>query len=452
MLITLIAFILTISILVVIHEYGHYWVAKRCGVKVIRFSIGFGKALYTWRNKLGVEFVIAAIPLGGYVKLQQDSEEGATSAEVAQAFNNKPLAARFAIVAAGPVANFLLAFVAFTLLHLIGTWEFVPYVGKITADSPAAIAALHEGDEIVALDNKPTSSWQDVYWQLLARVGDEGSLAITTQSVQTKQDYKVNLPLTKSVWASASPDSIMQALGFSLSIAKVDLLLAEVEPGSTADKAGLKKGDKLVTLDNEPISSWLELVTQTRARLGKSLALGYLRDGQLRDAVVIPEAKYDEDEGQSVGHLGVGLSKTVWDAAAVRRLHRAPPIKAMQLAAKQTFDISVMSVQMMYKMLVGKADLRNLSGPISIAKGAGESARSGAAYYFEFIALVSVSLAVINLLPIPLLDGGHLLYYAIEFFTRKRVSERVQRVGLSIGMIVLLSLMVLGLYNDLAGL
>jgi len=450
--ITLLAFLVTISILVVAHEWGHYWVAKRCGVKILRFSIGFGKTLYSWRNKNDVEFVIAALPLGGYVKMQQDSEPDAPPAEYQQAFNNKSLAARTAIVIAGPAANFILAIMAFTGLHLIGTYELVPYVGNVEPYSLAANADLPSGEEIVAVDNEHTSSWQDVYLQLLSRSGDSGTLSITTRKNEQAPTHQVILPITEGVLIKKSPDETLKALGFSLTMAKMRLIIGEIEPGSAAQEVGLQTGDIVESLNDKSVRNWMDLIEITRSNALKPLKLSILRGDQHLQITITPKETVAEDGETKIGHLGIALSKTVWDDERVRRLQRYTPITAFELAIKQTARISVLSLQMMYKMLVGKADVNNLSGPISIAKGAGESVRAGVATYFQFIAWISVSLAVINLLPIPLLDGGHLFYYLIEFVTRRRVPERIQQIGLSIGIFILVGLMMLGLFNDIKNL
>ncbi len=445
---TIAAFIVALGVLIVIHEYGHYLVARICGVKVLRFSVGFGKPL--WTRRAGpdrTEWVIAALPFGGYVKMLDEREGPVAPHEAHRAFNRVSVWRRIAIVVAGPLANFLLAIVIYWALFLQGVQEAKPIVATPEPGSIAAASGLTSGETIVAIDGTPVSSWQDLRWQLLQLAIERQPIRLDT--VDREQSPKTRtLDLTGFSIEDIDGDALTR-LGLLLWIARPDVppVIDSVEPKSPAEAAGLRKGDRIVAVNGREIDRWDELVPVVRAAPGKAVQLRVARDAGAVEITVTPDAT--QQNGKAVGRIGAGPRV---DPQAVKALFARvhyDPATALVKSLARTWETSVFSLNMLGKMVTGKISWKNLSGPVTIADYAGQSARLGFAAYVAFLALISISLGVLNLLPIPLLDGGHLLYYLVELLKGSPVSERAMELGQRFGLTVLLFLMVFALYNDI---
>ncbi len=442
---TLLFFVLALGLLVTAHEFGHYWVARRLGVKILRFSIGFGRPL--WRRQRGeTEFVLAAIPLGGYVKMLDEREGEVAAAELDRAFNRKPLAVRAAVVAAGPMANFIFAFAAYWLMMVIGVSGPRPIIGDVTPDSIAARAGLATGFEILSVDGSPTQTWDGVFRKSLDAILD--SAAIEVVAVDTAgSERRSMLDFSDVTVDDISAGDFFTELGVTPTRPNIPPIIERVVAGESAERAGMKAGDRVLAAAGKPIKSWFTWVELVRANPGKKLSVTVLRDGDEIVLTMTPAAV--DNSGRPVGHIGAQVQVPDALDSIPMGIERYSPLAAVHGAASRTYDMSMTTFKFLAKMVLGQASVQNLSGPISIAHYAGESARLGPARFLEFLALVSVSLAVLNLLPIPLLDGGHLLYYLIESVTRRPVSETLQAFGQQVGLVVLLSLMGLAVYNDI---
>mgnify|MGYP003644786313 CR=1 FL=1 len=447
LLFTLLATIVALGLLVTIHEYGHFWVARRCGVKVLRFSIGFGPALYSWRDRQGTEYAIAAIPLGGYVKMLDEREAPVPAEELGQAFNRKPVGQRIAVVAAGPIANFLLAIAAFWLIAVLGVTTVVPVLGPVTPDTPAAQAGLHENLELVAIDGAPTPSWHDVNLQLIRRLGETGALDVQAREHQggAVQHYQVRL----DDWLKGAEEpEPLSALGLSSWQPKVPPRIGQVEEGGAAATAGLQPGDLIVAVDGKAVSDWVsEVVPAIQANAQRELQISVERDGRPLELNLTPAAKAQNDV--VVGYVGAGVDAFEWPADMRREIHYNP-LMAVPVALGKTWDMTALTLDSLKKMLTGLVSAKNLSGPITIAKVAGASAKSGLESFLSFIAYLSISLGVLNLLPVPVLDGGHLVYYIAEWVRGKPLSERIQTWGLQIGLSLIVGVMLFAIYNDIS--
>ncbi len=447
LLFTLMATVVALGLLVTIHEYGHFWVARRCGVKVLRFSIGFGPALYTWHDRRGTEYAIAAIPLGGYVKMLDEREGPVPAAELGQAFNRKPVGQRIAIVAAGPVANFLLAIAAFWLIAVLGVTTLVPVLGPVEADTPAARAGLHENLELIAIDGEPTPSWHDVNLQLIRRLGETGVLKVEAQERDGGSPQIYAVQLDSWLKGAEEPDPLA-ALGMASWQPKVAPRIGQVEPGGAAERAGLQPGDLIVAVNGEPVSDWVsEVVPAIQANPQKKLLLDIERDAKQVELELIPAAKAQNDE--VLGYIGAGVAGFEWPADMMREIHHNP-LAAVPVALQKTWGMTALTLDSLKKMLTGLVSAKNLSGPITIAKVAGASAKSGLESFLSFIAYLSISLGVLNLLPVPVLDGGHLVYYVAELIRGKPLSERIQTWGLQIGLSLIVGVMLFAIYNDIS--
>ncbi|MCK0745407.1 sigma E protease regulator RseP [Chromohalobacter nigrandesensis] len=442
----LLAVIVVLGLLITFHEYGHFWVARRCGVKVLRFSVGFGKPLWSRVDRHGTEFAVAAIPLGGYVKMLDEREGPVAPEEQAQAFNRKSVWARIAIVSAGPLANFLLAFVAYWVLFVYGTTTVAPVIGDIAADSPAAQGGLQSGQEIVAVEGERTPSWGDVNLKLVAAIGANGELEVTTRDSETASPERHRVPV--SDWlVRQDPPRPLATLGVTPWRPEMPAVLGEVLDDGRAQKAGLQSGDRIVSVDGVGIEDWMAFVERVRDNPGKTLALRVERDGERRDVELTPATREQED-GTAMGYIGVGVQTTEWPER-YRREIRYGPLDAIGEAVGKTGEMSLLTLDSIRKMLVGLISPSNLSGPVTIARIAGDSARNGVESFISFLAYLSISLGVLNLLPIPVLDGGHLVYYLIEAVRGRPVPEAVQAFGLRIGVALVGSLMLMALYFDL---
>lgn len=443
---TVLAFIVALGILVTIHEYGHYWVAQKVGVKILRFSVGFGKRI--WSTKHGedaTEFVVAAIPLGGYVKML-DEREGEVPSELRhRAFNNQTLGARTAIVLAGPLANFLFAILAYWAMYMVGVSGPRPIVGDIAPNSLASTAGLRAGEEIKGVNGRPAPTWDNVFRSAVTAILDSSSIVLQVANEDGRErDVLINL-------GSISVDDLsrgefFEKIGFEPYRTPIEPKIGRVIVDEPAARAGIRRADTIVSADGNAIENWVEWVEYVRASPAKEIDVGLLRDGVLINLGLTPKAVHVD--GQLIGRIGAEVDVSTL-AAPPAGLERYGFFAAMPRAFERTGEVVSTTFKFLRKMVVGEASVENLSGPISIAHYARQSAKMGFSRFLDFLGLVSISLGVLNLLPIPLLDGGHLLYYLVEFVTRRPVPESVQLFGQQIGFVLLLGLMGLAVYNDI---
>lgn len=450
---TVLAAIVTLGILVTIHEYGHFWVARRCGVKVLRFSIGFGKGIYRWYDRQGTEYVIATIPLGGYVKMLDEREGDVPEAERDQAFNSKPLWQRVAIVAAGPLVNLAFAVLVYWLMFMVGTSTVVPVVGEIRSESPVAMAQSQSplsvslsGRELVAIDGHQTQTWEQVSLRLAARIGDTGELRIRSRELGGNDSSELSVAIDR--WQIDEQRGPLYSLGVSPYRPLLPPQIGSLSEGGRAQAAGLQVGDRVGSINDVAVTRWIELVEQVRAHPEQVLRLQIDRGGRSVEIALTP-ARMESESGEVYGYVGAGVAPVGWPEEMQREL-RYSPLEAIPAAFAKSQQMISLTVESIWKMLQGLISVKNLSGPITIAKVAGASAESGLESFLNFLAYLSISLGILNLLPIPVLDGGHLLYYLIEAVRGKPVSEKTQLLGLKIGMSLMLMLMLMALYNDLA--
>lgn len=442
---TIASFLVALLILVSIHEFGHFYVARRCGVKVHRFSIGFGKVLWSWRDKQGTEYAFAALPLGGYVKMLDEREGDVLPEERHLAFNNKTVWQRIAIVAAGPLANFLLAILLFWILLLQGQRDLIPVIDTVAPGSIAAQAGLEKGQEIIEVDGEPTPTWQALNKALLNRLGESGKIRFKVAYPDSHFNYESDAELVDWLRESADPDPIA-GLGITLFLPKIPPVVGEVVAASPAEKAGLRVGDEILQVDDLKVDDWQLWVEYVRKHPGRALQVTLERDGQTIPVTLIPELI--EESGQQLGRVGVGVQAYIVPEDMIRSYNYSIA-GAFVAGVNKTWETSGFVLLSVKKLILGEISTKNLSGPITIAKVAGSSAESGLRSFIGFVALLSVFLAVFNLLPIPVLDGGHLFYYLIEVIKGKPVSDRVQMLGYQVGLFLVISLSVLALYNDI---
>jgi len=438
------SFVVALGILVTVHEYGHFWVARKNKVKVIRFSIGFGPALWRKTDKLGTEFVIALIPLGGYVKMLDDRVDDVCQQDRNVTFNAKSVYQRIAIIAAGPMANFAFAIFAFYLMFLIGVPSLKPVIGNVELNSIASEANLPSNVEIVEVAGISTSNWQDVNLALVGKIGDD-SIEIKTKSSDSQ--YISTTILDTKIWPfSPESSSALTSLGIAPFLPKVHSEIVNVEKNSPADKAGLKVGDKLIAINDKKINdSWKLFSAEIKLFPNTEVTVTIERDGRVEQVKVTP--KGIKRNNQLVGYLGLGPKFDPWPAGHQITLAYGP-VDAIGQSINRTWNLVVLSFDMIGKLITGDLSVKNLSGPIAIAQGAGSSAGYGFVYFLGFLALISINLGIINLLPLPVLDGGHLLYYLIELVSGKPVPEKIQEVGFKFGALALLGLMSIALFND----
>jgi regulator of sigma E protease len=447
LLITIIAFVVALGCLIVVHEYGHYLVARACGVKVLRFSVGFGKPL--WAKRLGrdaTEWVIAAFPLGGYVKMLDEREGEVAAADLPRAFNRQSVSRRIAIVVAGPAANFLLAIVLYWALFLHGIPGLRPVVGAPPAGTAAHSAGFGAGDLLLKIGGEPVATWQDARWVFLQRAVQKVAVAVEVRSpsggTATRQ-----LDLSRLTPADLDSD-FLRTLGLTRMQPVLKPVVGEVVKGGAAQRAGLRAGDEIVAINNRRIENWEQVVQLVREHPGAALVMEVRRAGPAQPALAVTPDAVTENE-RKIGRIGAA---PLVDRAALADMIvevRYGAVESLVRALDKTWDTSVFSLKMLGKMIVGEVSLKNLSGPITIADYAGQSAQSGATSYLLFLALISISLGVLNLLPIPLLDGGHLMYYVLEIFKGRPISDRAMEIGQHVGMALLFTLMAFALYNDI---
>jgi regulator of sigma E protease len=443
---TLGAFIVVIGVLVVIHELGHYLVARWCGVKVLRFSVGLGKVV--WSRRFGpdlTEWAVSLVPLGGYVKMldARESDAGEISeADAAREFTRQSVWKRIAIVAAGPLANFLLAIALFAALYSYGIPEPVSQV-RVAEGSLAEIAGMKSGDTVTAVDGEPVSAWSEMRWKLLQSAIAGQSVRVDLARVDARGD-RISSEITLALGSVASDDldgRLLERLG--LDLARPPAILGQIIPDGPAERAGLQPGDQILRINGEPVPDGVSFVERLQAAPGKLLQLEGLRAGQPFSLAVTPQP-------ERVGERTVGRIRAQVDMSAATTIVQASLPEAIARATRKTWDTSVMTVTMLGKMVIGEASLKNITGPITIADYAGQTARIGLISFLSFMAFISISLGVMNLLPIPVLDGGHLLYYSLELFSGRPVSERVGALAQRAGIGLLVVLMAVAMFNDIA--
>jgi regulator of sigma E protease len=445
LLVSIIAFLVAISILVAVHEFGHFWVARRFGIKVLRFSIGFGRPLYRWHDKLGTEYLISAIPLGGYVSLFGEREEIVSPTERQMAFSSKPVFARMLVLLAGPVFNLLLAVFLYWIVFLMGISTWIPILGTIPKDSPAALAGLQAGQEIIAVQEKPTPSWEAVSLQILTDMGEEKHVNVTVRDRATEKIEKRSLDISQLKDGAAEDDWLAQ-LGFVLAD-PVPAVINSVLPGYPAAKAGLEKGDRITKVDHQLIHSRSELVEYIQHHVGKEVVLTVSRAKTTLKTTLQPIVK--SVDGNNVGFIGIEFITLKDIPQTFMRTQTFGVGEALVKACQRTWHYSVLTLEVLQKMIVGKVSSRHISGPISIAKYAGESALMGFKQFIDFLGLISISLGVLNLLPLPILDGGHVMFCLYEMVVGRPVSQTVYKVAMTAGGILLIAFMILAFYNDI---
>jgi regulator of sigma E protease len=438
----ILGFLATIGIVVTWHELGHYWAAKWAGVKVLRFSVGFGNIVKKWhRGPDKEEWALSAIPMGGYVKMLDEREGPVAPAEQHRTFNRASLLKRSIIVIAGPFANFVLSIALLAALNLGGVSETRALIEQPMAGSAAQKAGLKVGDEIVKVNGEAVSSWNDARWRVLISAGDSATLLVRDEK---NRDHEITLTVPAPSGDEKTDPVVATGLGLLNPLPPV---IGAVTADGVAQKGGLREGDTIVSVNGEPIARWFEFSQRIAASPKRALDLEVSRAGQLQKLSLIPAAQIVE--GKEVGRLGVGAKI---DRALLEKMQTTVhygPLDALQRAVTRTWDLSVFTLKIMGKIVTGQASMKNISGPVAMADYAGQSIQSGFVNFVAFIALISISIGVINLLPVPMLDGGHLLYHALEALQGKPPSERVMEWGQRIGVSFVVALMGLALFNDL---
>lgn len=436
------SFILALSILVAVHEWGHYYVAKLCKVKILKFSIGFGKPIYKRVTSSGMEFIIAAIPMGGYVKMLDGRVEQISSTELDVAFDQKPVAQRMAIVAAGPIVNFLFAIFALMMVGMIGEQSSKTIVGDVIPNSYAADAGVMIEDEIIKVGAREVTDWREVSIEMVSFSGDS-RMPITVKDAEGRVSEKV---LLINGW-KLDPDTtdLFGVLGFSAYAPQLTKSLAFVGPDSPADKAGLLVKDEIVKIDGTPMKNWGQIVQYVEGKPNQAVDLEVLREGSSFNIDITLGEKPDQ---ANQGYMGVVPNREAWPPEYIIEI-KLGPMDALYEGTKSTWRLMTVTLEMLGKLLTGDLSVKSLSGPISIAQGAGAHASYGLVPFLGFLAIISVNLGIINLLPLPILDGGHLLYFTIEWITGKPVSEAIQEVGFKIGGVILFTVMITAIFNDI---
>lgn len=442
---SLIMFLIAITLLVAFHEYGHFIVARLCKVKVTRFSIGFGKIIWSKTDKKGTQFALSILPLGGYVKMLDERVEPVTSEDLPYAFNRKSIWQRCAIVLAGPVFNFIFAIAAYWLMFIVGVTHLAPIVGDVDSGSIAAKAGLLPQERIIAVEQQPIHSWADFSINLAKHIGDQTHLQMT---VQKPNQVPKTVILDLSGWHyNASNAFLLESLGLTPAEPDVPAIIASIEPNSPAAQAGLVAGQTITAADNQPINNWQQLISYIKPRAGQSVVFTLKQNNHIKEEKVYIGSR-NLESNETVGYLGIQSKSIPWPDS-MKSIERYDVLTALTQAIAHTYHNSVTTIILLGKMIVGKISFKGISGPIGIAQGAGFSASLGFAHYLSFLALVSISLAVINLLPIPLLDGGQFIFCLIEAVIRRPIPEKIQEFCIKISILLLLGVMLMAVYNDL---
>lgn len=445
---SVLAFVVAIGLLVAIHEYGHYIVARLLGVKVLRYSIGFGRVL--WSRRSGpdqTEYCLSAVPLGGYVKLLDERDCPVSFGERDRAFNRQSAGARIAILSAGPVFNLLFAILAYTFMFISGVPGMKPVVGPVEAGSLAASAGLREGDTIVAVGDRRVFTWEGATVAMLDGMLADGSIKLgVADAVGNERPIALRTAGRES--ELTEPGQLFAKLGLEPWSPEPEPVIGELTPGGAAEQAGFEPGDRILMADGKAVATWVEWVKIVRARPGKPLAVT-IRRGEAEMRLVVQVASEDTADGP-IGRIGAAVSLPEDVMAAMRAEERYGPVEALVRATAKTWEMSTLTLRMIWRMVIGDVSPKNISGPINIAQYAGVSASIGASAFLSFLAIVSISLGVLNLLPVPMLDGGQIVYTLAESLKGGPLSERAQIIGQQIGIGFLLVLMSFAFYNDLS--
>jgi regulator of sigma E protease len=436
--------LVTLGVLVTIHEFGHYWVARRCGVRVLRFAIGFGRTLYSWQGRDGTEFALCAIPLGGYVKMldERDGEAFVTEANRSESFNAQPVRNKLAIVAAGPAANFLLAVVVLFGLFLRGETGLAPVIEAVAVNSVAQQSGLVVGQEVIAVDGQATSTVSGVRFALLKRLGDTGHIDLTVGNALSDVGQRYALPIANWLGEAEAPDPAA-ALGLSLGFLPIRPEVGSLSEGGAAAGAGFEVGDIIIGAAGVPMAQWTDWVEFVRARPNQRFDVLVDRAGSQVTLSVMPQNRNE------IGTVGMGVALPEIPDSRIRRQSRGP-IEALGAAVNRTYELTIFTFESMWKMVQGLISTKNLSGPIAIAQIAASTAESGFTTWLSFLALLSISLGAINLLPIPVLDGGHIVFHVVEGLMGRPVPEQIQIMSFQVGLAAVFTLMMFAIYNDVA--
>ena len=444
-------FVVAVCILVTVHEFGHYWVARRLGFKVLRFSVGFGRALWTRRGGADrTEYVLAVVPLGGYVKLLDVREAPVAPEELSRSFTHRPHWQRIAVLLAGPAANFLFAILLLTgMLWVSGSTELRPLLGTVRPDSPAARAGVHPGDEIVAVNNRTVSSQREVWIELLEGVTARGQLTLRLRDpLGQERQAQFNFANLAERRALSEPAAGLGGLGLHFQELPIPAVIGAVNPDGPAARAGLKAGDEILSINGEPVPDFLSLVSLVRAHPDETVVVQYRRNGQ-EAATRVAVAGVAQD-GARIGRIQVSQSRAPQYPPGMLRHVRFGPFAALTEASREAWSMTILQARMLTRMLAGEVSVKNLSGPLTIAQLAGDSAAAGVAAFLSFLVLISLALGFMNLLPIPILDGGQVVMQAIEWLKGSPLSERVQAAGQQVGIALVVLLLGLALYNDIS--
>lgn len=449
-LISILSFIVAISVIVTIHEYGHYIVARKLGVKVLRFSVGFGRSLYTYVSpRSGIEYVVAALPLGGYVKMLDERETEVSPEEKHLAFTQKSVYRRFAIVAAGPAFNFLFAIVAYLFMFSVGVQGVKPEIGRVVSDSLAYEAGLLAGDEILQINEQEVETWEQASLKIIDEALKTGIVRVQKRA-ENNEISTVALDL-RDTSSLLDEGALLDKIGVQPWRPMIEPVLGELLPDGAAHLQGLQSGDRILEFNGQPVTDWSAWVQIVQNHPEQALDIIVLREQQRRLVTIIPRA--EEEAGRQIGKIGAGplIDKDqIEEQVAPHRVTVKYGIfESLHKGAVKTLDMSVLTVKLLGKLVVGEASLKNISGPISIAEYAGISAKLGLATFLSTLAIISISIGILNLLPVPILDGGHLMYYMVEMVKGSPVSDMVQGYGQRIGLLMLAGLMSLAFYNDI---
>jgi regulator of sigma E protease len=449
MLLMVAAFLVAIGILVAVHEFGHYWVAKKLGFKVLRFSIGFGKPLLmrVGKDPDRTEYCLAAIPLGGYVKLLDEREGDVAAEELPRSFTRRPILHRIAVLLAGPAMNLLFAALLYAILAMVGTEIVKPMVGQVRLDSPAAVAGLQRGDQIVRVGNRNVDDTEELQIALIRQFTDDGVIPLRVR--RDGGERSLTLRVDQDRRAMTEPGKLLPGLGFDLATWTSNTTIQDAPSGSAGAHAGLRAGDRILAVDGQPVTNSTEFVAMVNGAPGRDISIEVERSGQrLRIVASVPRVV---EQGRTIGRLGIALLEgpRAWPPGLVET-HRSGPVDAVMIGVAKTWEMSSLTVQMLWRIVTGQVSAKNISGPISIAEFAGISAYLGLTAFLAFLAIISVSLGVLNLMPVPLLDGGQVVYQVVEAVKGTPLSERAQLFGQQVGIALLVVLMSLAFYNDIS--
>jgi regulator of sigma E protease len=449
MMLILAAFLVAIGILVAVHEFGHYWIAKKLGFKVLRFSIGFGRplAMRVGKDPDRTEYCIAAIPLGGYVKLLDEREGDVSPAELHRSFPRRPVVHRIAVLLAGPAMNLLFAAILYAVLAMVGTEIVKPVIGQVRPGGPAAAAGLERGDLIVRVGDRRVEDTEELQIALIRQFTDDGVLPLRVRRGGAERTLTLRVERDRRVMTE--PGKLLPGLGFDLATWNAHTLVHDVPAGSAGARTGLRAGDRLLAVDGQAIANRMEFISLVSGSPGRDISLEIERGGvRMHMTASVPTII---EQGRPIGRLGITLEEgpQTWPPGLVQ-IHRAGPIDAALGGVAKTWEMSALTVQMLWRIVTGQVSAKNISGPISIAEFAGISASLGITAYLAFLAIISVSLGVLNLMPVPLLDGGQVVYQLVEAVKGSPLSERAQLFGQQVGIALLVVLMSLAFYNDIS--